>query len=207
MKDAEDEAFDDLAKRQGDCGSGFKAKQAMAADKVQDETDMLTIAYLDGYERGKKEALAQPEQELVAHSVIAGALFDFMGWLTSRKERIVLSSADNAAPAADAIRDFAKMRDLSLYNAQVETWREALAQPTQKPVAWMSEENNCIFFDADKPNPMDYDFWTPLYTTPPKREWVGLTDEEQQQAYEQWQNDGWGVFYNAIEAKFKEKNK
>ena len=40
----------------------------------------------------------------------------------------------------------------------------------------------------------------------PEREWVGLTDEEQQQAYEQWQNDGWGVFYNAIEAKLKEKN-
>ena len=36
--------------------------------------------------------------------------------------------------------------------------------------------------------------------------WVGLTDEEQQQAYEQWQNDGWGVFYSAIEAKLKEKN-
>ena len=40
----------------------------------------------------------------------------------------------------------------------------------------------------------------------PQRTWVGLTDEEQQQAYEQWQNDGWGVFYNAIETKLKEKN-
>jgi len=38
------------------------------------------------------------------------------------------------------------------------------------------------------------------------RTWVGLTDDEQQQAYEQWQNDGWGVFYNAIEAKLREKN-
>ena len=39
-----------------------------------------------------------------------------------------------------------------------------------------------------------------------QRPWVGLTDDEQQEAYEQWQNDGWGVFYNAIEAKLKEKN-
>lgn len=39
-----------------------------------------------------------------------------------------------------------------------------------------------------------------------QRPWVGLTDEEQQQAYEQWQNEGWGVFYNAIEAKLKERN-
>jgi len=46
----------------------------------------------------------------------------------------------------------------------------------------------------------------PLYTHPPQRTWVGLTDDEQQQAYEQWQNDGWGVFYNSIEAKLKQKN-
>ena len=63
MKTPEDEAFDDLAKRQGDWGSGFQAKRQMAADKLQDESDMLTIAYLDGYEKGKKAALAQPAQE------------------------------------------------------------------------------------------------------------------------------------------------
>ena len=45
-----------------------------------------------------------------------------------------------------------------------------------------------------------------LLTKDKKRTWIGLTDDEQQQAYEQWQNDGWGVFYNAIEAKLKEKN-
>ena len=55
-------------------------------------------------------------------SIIAGALFDFMGWLTSRKERIVLSSADEASPAVDAIRDFAKMRGLSLDNAKLQDW-------------------------------------------------------------------------------------
>jgi hypothetical protein len=72
-----------------------------------------------------EEALAQ-EQETVAHPVIAGALFDFMGWLTSRKERIVLSSADDASPAVDAIRDFAKMRNLSLDYAKVQDWNTIL---------------------------------------------------------------------------------
>jgi hypothetical protein len=80
-----------------------------------------------------KEALAQPEQEPVAHTVIAGALFDFMGYLTSRKERIVLSAADDAAPAADAIRDFATKRGLSLDDAQVREWIDAYAQPEQEP--------------------------------------------------------------------------
>ena len=40
------------------------------------------------------------------------------------------------------------------------------------------------------------------------RQWVGLTKEEQQQLYNQWNQsmDGWGHFYRAIEAKLKEKN-
>ena len=40
----------------------------------------------------------------------------------------------------------------------------------------------------------------------PEREWVGLTNEEQQQLYDQWQGDGWGSFYNGIEQALKEKN-
>jgi hypothetical protein len=79
-----------------------------------------------------KEALAQPAQGPVAHTVIAGALFDFMGCLTSLKERIVLSAADDAAPAADAIRDFATKRGLSLDDAQVREWIDALAQPEER---------------------------------------------------------------------------
>ena len=79
-----------------------------------------------------KEALAQPEQEPVEHAVIAGALFDFMGWLTSRKERIVLSSADEASPAVNAIIDFAKMRGLSLNDAKVQDWNTT--PPQRKPL-------------------------------------------------------------------------
>jgi len=39
-----------------------------------------------------------------------------------------------------------------------------------------------------------------------QRTWVGLTDEEQLELYKQHSMDGWGLFYNAIEAKLKEKN-
>ena len=42
-----------------------------------------------------------------------------------------------------------------------------------------------------------------LYT---QRTWVGLTDEEQLELYKKHSMDGWGLFYNAIEAKLKEKN-
>jgi hypothetical protein len=39
-----------------------------------------------------------------------------------------------------------------------------------------------------------------------KRTWVGLTDEEQLELYKKHDMDGWGLFYDAIEAKLKEKN-
>ena len=38
------------------------------------------------------------------------------------------------------------------------------------------------------------------------RPWVGLTDEEQLELYKKHSVDGWGIFYDAIEAKLKEKN-
>ena len=66
------------------------------------------------------------QQEPVAHSIVAGALFDFMGWLTSRKERLVLSSVNDASPAVEVIKQFAEMRCLSLDEANVKEWQEHL---------------------------------------------------------------------------------
>ena len=75
MKDAEDEAFDELAKRQGDWGGGYQAKRAMAAAKLQeppsewagikailDEYGLQAIDFVADF----KAALAQPAQEPVA---------------------------------------------------------------------------------------------------------------------------------------------
>jgi len=84
--------------------------------------------------------LAQPEQKPVSHSVIAGALFDFMGWLTSRKERLALSSVDDASPAVDAITDFAKMRGLSLDDARVLDWHTT-SPAAQRPWQGLTSED------------------------------------------------------------------
>ena len=51
----EDEAFDEIARKQG---GGFMAKRAMAAGKLQ-ESDALTIAYQSGFYDGKKAARAR----------------------------------------------------------------------------------------------------------------------------------------------------
>jgi hypothetical protein len=64
---------------------------------------------------------------ILTHTIIAGALFDFMGYLTSRTKRIVLSASDEVTPAVDAIRDFAKKRGLSLDDALVREWIDELS--------------------------------------------------------------------------------
>ena len=58
MKTEEDEAFDDLAKRQGSWGGGFQAKRQMAVDKLQDGKCKYCV---DGCIAC--DALAQPAQE------------------------------------------------------------------------------------------------------------------------------------------------
>ena len=140
-----------------------------------------------------KEALAQPEQEPVSHAVIAGALFDFMGYLTSLKKRIVLSASDDAAPAVDAIRDFAEKRGLSLNDAQVREWIDALAQPEQKPVedvvAYHSDGTKTVRIASKRP-------WG--------KPWVSLTDEEYDEIWRMDLNNK-DIMDKTI-AKLKEKN-
>ena len=128
MKTEEDEAFDELAKRQGSWGGGFKAKQAMAADKLQ------------------------------------GPAQDVDYWIRE---------ATAARQAEMALR------------------RELEAQPAQEPVAWAlewtfdGEEKGRRLYDDERHCKLDAEndggICRPLvygYTTPPQREWVGLTAED-----------------------------
>lgn len=75
MKTPEDEAFDELATRQGDWGSGFQVKPQKAADKLQepwneDEWRRNNWRCGHGWLRGEQCEIcnaAQPMQEPVAH--------------------------------------------------------------------------------------------------------------------------------------------
>jgi pyruvate/2-oxoglutarate dehydrogenase complex dihydrolipoamide dehydrogenase (E3) component len=49
-----------------------------------------------------------------------------------------------------------------------------------------------------------WEFNPPVAQTPPQRTWVGLTDEEKQEAY--YKIDSWRECVAFIEAKLKEKN-
>jgi hypothetical protein len=52
----------------------------------------------------------------------------------------------------------------------------------------------------------DLPIGTKLYTTPPKREWVGLTDEEREQHRNDWHSNIHDKEFYAIEQALKDKN-
>ena len=78
-------------------------------------------------------------------------------------------------------------------------------EPEQEPVAWYIREKDSVTTDgcwAEK----NLDICEPLYTTPPQRTWVDLTDDEMLMIYGQ---DHEGKKYNLgrmVQQSLKEKN-
>ena len=128
MKTEEDEAFDEIARKQGMWGGGFMAKKAMAANKLQEP-----VLDLDGHVvREPRKRVPKPK-----------------------------------------------------------------AQPAQEPVALIIDG---VLVKSALPEK----YTGHLYTAPPQRTWVGLTDEDKQKlAAAQF---GWEDLCLAVEAKLKEKN-
>ena len=93
-----------------------------------------------------------------------------------------------------------------------------ITQPEQEPVAWGMQRKDGVIIDVICPEehsrePGDYTI--PLYTAQPKREWVGLTEEETKEISLnlpiKWTGHLQGAssiydFARAIEAKLKEEN-
>ena len=89
--------------------------------------------------------------------------------------------------------------------------KQALEQPEPEPVAWgiantrPTESNPLMMVMLDEPPPSH--LVIPLYISPPKREWHGLTDEDKQIAFDDTQEGGgFWEFADAIEATLRKKN-
>lgn len=65
--------------------------------------------------------------QLVNSGVVAGALFDFLGWLTSRDEEVTFSGHHEAGIAVRLLQEWAEKRGLSLDNADVMYWQQGVA--------------------------------------------------------------------------------
>ena len=109
-------------------------------------------------------------------------------------------------------------------NERLGLYKDAYAQPAvsethkQKPVAWLQIgvgplHEGDVIARTTKPKEWNSEWWKfePLYTTPPQRTWVGLTDEEIADCAEKMEasdptDSFWREFFRGIEAKLKDKN-
>ena len=149
MKDAEDEAFDELAKRQGAWGGGYQAKKAMAAAKLQeppsewagikailDEYGLQAIDFVADF----KAALAQPAQEPVSEALKLAL---------EALEKIFRTQYHIETPPIESLEE--KMRRIA-YKA-ITAIKEALAQPVQEQRPWVGlteKEVNAISTEIEE---------------------------------------------------------
>ena len=79
-----------------------------------------------------------------------------------------------------------------------------MEKSVHEPMAWAHIEGEFIEFETDKEECEECEYCVPLYATPPKKQWVGLTKEEFEQVVDGLEDleDCWVQ----IEAKLREKN-
>ena len=80
-----------------------------------------------------------------------------------------------------------------------------VTQPEQKPVAW-TVAGQVRDWGKDFSAYQTQHYVRPIYTSPPKREWVGLTEDEIDSALGVYDSFGGRLDARNIEAKLKEKS-
>ena len=180
MKTPEDEAFDELARKQGAWGGGFPAKRKMTMDKIHAEFYEKYVRYRTAFP--KEYTAPQPAQE--PHE------YDW-SMLEAAKE------------------------SLREHMARIKELEAALAQPAQEPVACVGPWDGPTLTLLPGSIHQTFEHNQLLYAAPPQRPWVGLTEEDIDDAeihltscrnnHESW-IEGIQEFAQAIEAKLKEKN-
>ena len=169
-------------------------------DKVMQQVDEYVTHRINPAITALRERLAQPEQE---------------------------PDMTNFKPLIERLRDLENNMGSAIYE-DAQTCGEAanviekllgrLAQPEQEPVAWHHPECKgeciaCLIQRAvqDEYGTQGLDYLlrhvTPV-ATPPRREWVGLTDEEYSQLHDGFHQQGklLGWVVDQVEAKLREKN-
>lgn len=82
-------------------------------------------------------------------------------------------------------------------------------QPAQEPVAWITPDGEGFRIRFSAPTSDVPLGWDALYTAPPKRPWVNLTDDQVNTLWNEWKDAvclDYKTWAKAIEAKLKELN-
>jgi hypothetical protein len=160
MKTEEDEAFDELAKRQGDWGGGYQAKRQMAADKLKpalvwpanktfSHWSDCAIHNAPAYPAGKCDCGVAQEH----YDQTALKLCNVCGWKTLIPDECCLN-CERAQPAQEPIYKITVIDNAHPKGIPFEDWVQPAQEPEMLTIAYQSG-----YYDGKKP-------------------WVGLTDGE-----------------------------
>ena len=126
-----------------------------------------------------------------------------------------IEAMKQALNALDYYASFATGKERGFTFPIITALRQAIEQAEkQEPVAYVAVINGEIDWNADYPfsnepfTCFDDENAVPLYTSPPRKEWVGLTDEDWANIPD-FQKEGCeldGAIYDWVEARLKEKN-
>ena len=118
------------------------------------------------------------------------------------------------AAAESALAIMKRNADRIDFDKEIADLEVALAKPKQDPVAWRYQNGITKTEYLVWQKGTGGRNWTPLYAAQPRKEWVGLTDEDMQECiktadYNQGQYKRtffWANLATAIEQRLKEKN-
>jgi hypothetical protein len=167
-----------------------------------DQGGLCDVHYWEGRAH-RAEALAQPEQEPMAETFMV-SLYN-RGYKdghhdTVEGQYIDILRQDMGTYHSDVVSEWI---DENL-NTALYTTPPLPVQPVQEPVAWITPDGEGFRIRFSPPTSDVPLGWDALYTTPPKRPWVGLTDDE----IEYWIgcNTSKPALVRAISKALKEKN-
>ena len=174
----------------------------------------LQIGQGYGYEKGFLDGAQHQMKSSVDKAV--NAMSQPEPWLLESTQTLAKTLAREFYPE---VTQWECLNDLAGVISQIDNMTTGLMRKTE-PVAWMTDYENIMHandharwvkFDGGKGFERFSDYVIPLYTAPPQRPWVGLTDEE---IKEIWlagidHGDDWldvRGLARAIEAKLKRRN-
>jgi hypothetical protein len=140
--------------------TGFESKRQAAQAKLDDDddtqvyADTLLIVYQRGFADGKAAANAMHDLARLGQEI-------------EQEQAEPCVGKDPRCPCQDG--DACHYKDC----VGTKALPVPVAQPEQEPVAWYHDD-----FDTLELSRVQRVGWKPLYTTPPQRTWVGLTEEE-----------------------------
>lgn len=135
------------------CRCGTKGASANTGPNATDAAKIK--AYSDARTAWNTRALtqrpaAQTEREADGLPlIVAGAIFDFAGFMTTRSEVIEVGSTAEAGPVADLVKEWAELRGLDLADAAVLSWqlhiiRASLPAPQQATPDQFADASNMV---------------------------------------------------------------